>query len=336
MSLRQVIVIVLGMRVNRLSVVLVVIWGFLPIACTNTILKKQELSLLVDSSWDDENHFTQKLAPLFEQASQCSLRIQHAKGAVQFLSLLEEQSFRKKIDAVVGINALTFNRIDSYFYQNDSLQKDYESHFPPPLRGQVPLGFNPISAKTFGLIYKKADLKKYKLRLPHRIQDLGVAEWRNKIIFSDPRNTQSGLLFLLYVDGILSFTEIKSLITENKEKIANQDQFGWKMFEIQNNRFLWTQLNGGADSNNDRNWSVVPFQAGTPVSWEGVAVLNQEGDPVVANPCIQKFLSFVSKVEFQEHLKAGLKDLSVLKHIARGNDSPVRADLLLFQFRKAL
>ena len=278
MSPRQVIVIVLGMQVNQLSVILAFLIGIMSTACTNKNLQNKGLSLLVDASWDHENHFSQKLAPLFEQASQCTLNVQLANGAIQVLSLLEEQNFRRKIDAVVGVDSLSFNRIDSYFYRNESLQKDYESYFPPHMRGQVPLGFYPISAKVFGLIYKKADLKKNKLRLPHRIQDLVKSERQNKIIFSDPRNSQSGLLFLLYMDGILSFTEIKSLITENKVRIANHDDAGLKMFLAERNHFLWTQLNGSDASKNGLNWAVVPFQAGTPVSWEGVAVLNQEGD----------------------------------------------------------
>ncbi len=281
-------------------------------SCTSKVPEGPKLQILTYSSLGAKGGFLDRVKGDFKQKSGCDLQFETTLGASQILSYLEEPKQRERIDMVMGIDELFFNRARAYLYISPVATGDLKMKFVDFIAARTQLGFYPIDYGALTFIYRKEGMKG--LKPPTRLVDLLKPEYKKKFILQDPRAASPGLMFLAFADGILK----TSLLKEQWLTLAPNWDSSYKMFLDQEAPMVWSYLTSLAyhDSKHERDaYSYVEFQEGFPLQVEGLALVNRVGNPLTENPCNEKWLQFLYTPEVQTKLVEAQWMMPVLKEL---------------------
>ena len=270
-------------------------------ACT----KKNEnsgpaLRVLTYSTLGSKNGFLNSVKAQFESESKCALSIESTLGAAQVLSYLDEEKQRARIDVVMGVDQLLFERAKSAFYLADPANVAMNEIFAPILKSSQTPGFIPIDYGALSFIYRKSDLKGK--TLPKNLSDILKPEFKGKWIVQDPRASSPGMLFFLFAQSTL--VRIYDLKKQWATLAPSWDS-SYKMFMSHESSMVWSYLTSlayHASKGDFDQYGYLDFKEGLPLQVEGMAVLNRVGNPYQVNPCLQKWVEFVLKPEIQTKL----------------------------------
>ena len=290
-----------------LTVILTVI---LTVTLNGCVSKKKEISgktlqILTYSSLGSKGGFLESVQKEFEAKSQCTLQIETTLGAAQILSYLDEPNQRNRIDVVMGIDSLLFERSKSAFYLANPPSARPRELLLPILKkhlSDVSLGFIPIDYGALTFIYRKSDF--LGIKLPENLSDLLKPEFKGKWIVQDPRASSPGMLFFLFADSTL--VKISALKKQWTTLAPNWDA-SYKMFLARDAGMVWSYLTSlayHASKGESALYGYLNFKEGLPLQIEGMAILNRVGNPYLANPCLEKWVQFVLSPEIQAKLVA--------------------------------
>jgi thiamine transport system substrate-binding protein len=263
------------------------------VGCTARKTSGPSVQILTYSSLGSKGGFLDSIKDDFKLKTGCSLQVESTLGAAQVLSYLEEEKQRERIDWVMGIDELLFERARNQLYLvSHSFQQSYIDVIAPHA---VP-GFYPIDYGALTMIYRKADFKGKKI--PEALKDLMNPEFKRKFIVQDPRASSPGLLFFLFSDSVLKISELR----KQWMTLAPSWDSSYKMFLAGDSSMVWSYLTSlayHASKGEGDQYGYVHFKEGFPLQIEGMALVNKVGDPFKGNPCNEPFLNYVLKPEVQ-------------------------------------
>jgi thiamine transport system substrate-binding protein len=260
------------------------------------------IRILTYSSLGSKGGFLESVKEEFKTVSQCSIEIETTLGAAQVLSYLDEPKQRDRIDLVMGVDQLLFERAKSAFYLADPPATHPKEMVLPVLKEHAQPGFIPVDYGALSFIYRKADLKGK--TLPTNLSDLLKPEFKHKWIVQDPRASSPGMLFFLFADSTL--VRIKDM-KKQWATLAPSWDASYKMFLAHDSSMVWSYLTSlayHASKGELDQYGYLDFKEGLPLQIEGMAVLNRVGNPYTANPCLEKWVQFILKPETQSKLVA--------------------------------
>ena len=268
--------------------------------CTPSKVAGPGLQVLTYSSLGSKGGFLEAVKEGFQKESGCELRVETTLGAAQVLSYLDEPKQRDRIDLVMGIDELLFERAKSSFYLGELKDIKIKESLLPILREHVPAGFIPIDFGALSFIYRKSDFKGA-MKVPTSLPDLLKPELKQKWIVQDPRASSPGMLFFLFADSILKISQMK----RQWVTLAPSWDSSYKMFLAKESSMVWSYLTSlayHASKGELDQYGYVDFKEGLPVQIEGMAILNHVGDPLKNNPCLEKWIRFVLRPDSQTKL----------------------------------
>jgi thiamine transport system substrate-binding protein len=271
------------------------------------------IRLLTYSSLGSQGGFLESVKPEFEKASGCSLWVETTLGATQVLSYLDEEKQRARIDVVMGVDQLLFERAKSAFYLAEPPAPYPKESFIPILKDRLLPGFIPVDYGALSFIYRKADFKGK--ALPVNLSDLLKPEYKNKWIVQDPRASSPGMLFFLFADSTL--VRVKDMKNQWATLAPSWDS-SYKMFMAHDASMVWSYLTSlayHASKGELDQYGYFDFKEGLPLQIEGMAVLNRVGNPYTTNPCLQKWVSFMLNPATQAKLVAKQYMMPVVQNV---------------------
>jgi thiamine transport system substrate-binding protein len=228
------------------------------------------------------------------------LDLETTPGAAQVLSYLEEPVQREKLDLVMGIDEILFERARPHLLQVELVEAAAKERFEPLIRSRIRSGFLPVDYGALTFIYRKSG-KKPLARPPKRLQDLLSPGLRKRWIVQDPRASSPGLLFFLFTDSILKVGDMgKAWLL-----LAPGWETSYKMFLAGESDMVWSYLSSlayHASKGEGDLYSAAEFEEGLPVQVEGLSVVNRPGNPLQSNPCIRKWIDFILDPAIQARL----------------------------------
>lgn len=256
------------------------------------------LTVLTYSSLGGKEGFLELVREEFLSKTQCDLRIETTLGAGQVISYLEEEKSRARIDVVMGMDELLFERAKSFLYQSENPKLNLKAKLVPLLHSHLKPGFIPMDYGALTFIYRKADFKKP----PTTLSDLLKPEFKKKWIVQDPRASSSGMIFFLMAksQGI----QIKQMKNQ-WVTLAPSWESSYKMFIAKEASLAWSYLTSLAyhrSQGEGDQYAHVDFKEGLPLQVEGMAIVNKVGNPLTTNPCIEKWTDFMLTKESQSKL----------------------------------
>jgi len=278
-------------------------------ACTSKKPAAPGIQILTYSSLGSSGGFLDSVKDDFKQKTGCELRVESTLGAAQVLSYLEEEKQRKRIDWVMGIDELLYQRASRYLdHSKAPFQPDYLDLIAPHQAS----GFYPVDYGALSFIYRKADFKGKVL--PHTLTDLKKPEFRKKFIVQDPRASSPGMIFFLFADSIVSIHDLR----HQWLTLAPSWSASYQMFLAKDAPMVWSYLTSLAyhASKHDReDYDYVQFKEGLPLQVEGMALVNHVGDPFRDNPCNAAWLKYVLSAPVQATLVSKQWMMPVLKQV---------------------
>jgi thiamine transport system substrate-binding protein len=271
------------------------------------------LRVLTYSSLGSKGGFLETVKADFEKSSQCTLSIETTLGAAQVLSYLDEPKQRERIDVVIGLDQLLFERAKSAFYLAVPPTIKLNERLVPVVKNRLPEGFVPIDYGALSFIYRKSDLKG--IKLPVNLSDLLKPEFKGKFIVQDPRASSPGMLFFLFADSTL--VKIKDLKKQWTTLAPSWDS-SYKMFLAHDSAMDWSYLTSlayHASKGELDQYGYIDFKEGLPLQIEGMAVLNRVGNPYTVNPCIEKWVQYVLKPDVQATMVAKQYMMPVVQNV---------------------
>ena len=271
------------------------------------------IRILTYSSLGSRGGFIESVKADFEKATSCTLSVETTLGAAQVLSYLDEPKQRERIDIVMGMDQLLFERAKSSFYIAEPPGIQLKEILNPALIDHVPLGLIPIDYGALTFIYRKSDLKGK--TLPTNLSDLLKPEFKNQWIVQDPRASSPGMLFFLFADSTL--VRIKDMKKQWATLAPSWDS-SYKMFLAHDSSMVWSYLTSlayHASKGEFEQYGFINFKEGLPLQIEGMAVLNRVGSPYTSNPCLEKWVKFVLDPATQAKLVAKQYMMPVVKNV---------------------
>ncbi|NDG85192.1 MAG: hypothetical protein EBX52_09180, partial [Proteobacteria bacterium] len=156
----------------------------------------RSIRLLATPALAAQGGFLQAMKGAFKKESGCTLDIQEAEGASGVISILSSPKEAERVDAVIGIDEMVFDRVRSHL--ETSAQPD--PRILPLLSKRIQPGFVPLHYSPLSMIYRKAALKEN--ALPHRLSDLLKPALKKKFILQDPRASTPGMMFFLFASSL--------------------------------------------------------------------------------------------------------------------------------------
>ncbi len=303
LQVRQAVVSLKGMKILQKFTTFAIFLLFLALgftACSKKEKALPEVRVLTYSSLGGKGGFLESIAAEFKERSQCELKIETTLGAAQVLSYLEEPKQRERLDLVMGLDEILFERAKSFLYQGDLSALGLKEKLNPLLRDRLKPGFIPIDYGALSFIYRKSDFKEGQ-KLPSSLSDLMKPELKKKWIIQDPRASSPGMLFFLFSDSILKISEMK----RQWVTLAPSWDSSYKMFLAHDASLVWSYLSSlayHASKGEQDQYSFIDFKEGLPLQVEGMGILNQVGNPLVSNPCVERFIQFVLDSKVQSKL----------------------------------
>ena len=258
------------------------------------------MQVLTYSSLGSKGGFLNSIKEDFHTKTGCELKIETTLGAAQMLSYLEEPKQRERLDFVMGIDEILFERARSYLYLSPASNTP-SKNLVDFIRDRSRLGFYPIDYGALSFIYRKEDFKKKNIKLPTQLQDLLKPDLKKKFILQDPRASSPGLLFFLFTDSILKIPELK----KQWLTLAPSWDSSYKMFLQKDAPMVWSYLTSmayHASKNEADQYGWIDFKEGLPVQVEGMALVDRVGNPFEQNPCDQKWIDYIYQPEIQTKL----------------------------------
>lgn len=278
-------------------------------ACTSKKSTGPQVQILTYSSLGSKGGYLDSVREDFQQKTGCELKVETTLGAAQVLSYLEEPKQRERIDWVMGIDELLFERARNYLYLvSDAEKRNYLDIIAPKAKS----GFYPLDYGALSLIYRRSDFKG--VALPQTIADLKKPEFKKKFIVQDPRASSPGLLFFLFTESSLKIPELK----KQWMTLAPSWDSSYKMFLAKDAPMVWSYLTSlayHASKGEADQYGYVDFKEGLPIQLEGMALINKVGDPFQSNPCNRKFLDYVLTPDSQSLLVSKQWMMPVLKDV---------------------
>ncbi|MBC7397053.1 MAG: thiamine ABC transporter substrate-binding protein [Bdellovibrionales bacterium] len=282
------------------DLVVILLLVFFAQSCTQKQVVGPGIQVLTYSTLGSKGGFLESVKESFKKESGCELRLETTLGAAQVLSYLEEPKQRDRIDLVMGIDELLFERAKASFYLGEIKNVPYQENLIPPLKSRVKPGFIPMDYGALSFIYRKSEFKG-SIKVPTSLPDLLKPELKQKWIVQDPRASSPGMLFFLFTDSILKISQMK----HQWVTLAPSWDASYKMFLAKEAPMVWsyvTSLAYHASKGELDQYGYVDFKEGLPVQVEGMAILNHVGDPLKNNPCLEKWIAFVLRPDQQAKL----------------------------------
>jgi thiamine transport system substrate-binding protein len=280
------------------------------VGCTSKKAQGPGVQILTYSSLGSKGGFIDSIKEDFKLKTGCELRVETTLGAAQVLSYLEEEKQRARIDWVMGIDELLFERARGQLYLvSDSKKQDYIDVIAPHAQP----GFYPLDYGALSMIYRKADFRGKKL--PQSLLDLMKPEFKKKFIVQDPRASSPGMIFFMFTDSILKISDLR----KQWMTLAPSWDSSYKMFLAKDAPMVWSYLTSlayHASKDELDQYDYIDFKEGLPLQVEGMALVNKVGDPFKGNPCNEKFLNYVYQPEVQSILVSKQWMMPVMKNVA--------------------
>ena len=285
---------------RKQAIILAILLSVFASACTKKSPPQAGVEILTYSSLGSKGGFIEAVKEAFKKETGCELRVETTLGAAQILSYLEEPKQRDRIDLVMGIDELLFERAKSSFYLGAISGAPILPRLIPLIQKRALPGFIPIEYGALSFIYRKSDFKNG-LTVPTQLSDLLKPELKRKWIVQDPRASSPGMLFFLFADSILKISEMK----KQWVTLAPSWDASYKMFLAKDAPLVWSYLTSlayHASKGEQDQYGFVDFKEGLPLQLEGMAILNHVGDPLKANPCLEQWIQYVLRPEIQTKL----------------------------------
>ena len=269
-------------------------------ACTRKVESGPAVRVLTYSSLGGKGGFLESVAEEFRTRSGCELRVETTPGAAQVLSYLEEPAQRERLDVLMGVDEILFERASPWLLSLDLLTPDQLERFDPLLKARVRKGFVPVDYGALTFIYRKSGEDAIR-HPPTRLSDLVKPEFKKRWMVQDPRASSPGLLFFLYVDSILKVSQMRTQWLA----LAPGWDSSYKMFLSGEVPMVWSYLTSlayHASKGEAERYGHVKFAEGFPLQVEGLGVINRSGNPLEQNPCIRKWIAFVLDPSIQSRL----------------------------------
>ncbi len=261
---------------------------------TGCVSKPKEgpgVRVLTYSSLGGKGGFLDGVAEEFLQKTGCALRIETTPGALQVLSYLEEPVQRERLDVLMGVDEILFERARPYLLEVDLIGATDAARFEPLLRQRIRKGFLPVDYGALTFIYRKQGEGAIP-KPPMRLKDLLKPEFRKKWIVQDPRASSPGLLFFMFAEGLVGVREL----SKTWLSLAPGWDTSYKMFLSGEVPMVWSYLSSlayHASKGEQDRYGHVRLEEGFPLQVEGLGVVNRAGNPLEQNPCIRKWIAFV-------------------------------------------
>jgi thiamine transport system substrate-binding protein len=261
---------------------------------TGCVSKPEEgpgVRVLTYSSLGGKGGFLDGVAEEFLQKTGCALRIETTPGALQVLSYLEEPVQRERLDVLMGVDEILFERARPYLLEVDLIGASDAARFEPLLRQRIRKGFLPVDYGALTFIYRKQGEGAIP-KPPVRLKDLLKPEFKKKWIVQDPRASSPGLLFFMFAEGRIGVPEL----SKTWLSLAPGWDTSYKMFLSGEVPMVWSYLSSlayHASKGEQDRYGHVRLEEGFPLQVEGLGVVNRAGNPLEQNPCIRKWIAFV-------------------------------------------
>jgi thiamine transport system substrate-binding protein len=250
----------------------------------------QSVRVLTYSSLGAKGGFLPEVAESFKQASGCALQIETTLGASEMISILADPKESERIDVVMGVDELLFERIRRSLDLSDLSALKLDSRILPLLSSRLKPGFIPLDYGALSMIYRRSEFKSSE-SLPSTLQDLLKPSLKKKFILQDPRASSPGMMFFLYSASALKVRDL----SPQWLTLAPGWDASYKMFLSKEAPMVWSYLSSlayHASKGEAGDYGFVDFKEGLPLQVEGMAFpKHQKG----RSPCAQAWLDFVLK-----------------------------------------
>ncbi len=276
------------------------IWSGILSGCVSKREEGPGVRVLTYSSLGGKGGFLESVAEEFRQKTACSLWIETTPGAMQVLSYLEEPVQRERLDILMGVDEILFERARPYLMEVELLGAESIARFDPLLRPRIRKGFVPVDYGALTFIYKKQGQGSMQ-RAPARLKDLLKPEFKKKWIVQDPRASSPGLLFFMFTEGLVGIREL----SRSWLALAPGWDSSYKMFLSGEAPMVWSYLSSlayHASKGEQDLYGHVRLEEGFPLQVEGLGVVNRAGNRLEQNPCIRKWIGFVLDPVIQARL----------------------------------
>jgi thiamine transport system substrate-binding protein len=269
-------------------------------ACTPKEPAGPAVRVLTYSSLGGKGGFLESVGEEFKSKSGCELRVETTPGAAQLLSFLEEPVQRERLDVLMGVDEILFERASPWLMAVDLLSPELMARIDPLLRPRVRKGFVPVDYGALTFIYQKTGPDSIR-NPPVRLTDLLKPEFKKRWMVQDPRASSPGLLFFLFTDSILKVSQMRNQWLT----LAPGWDTSYKMFLAGEVPMVWSYLSSlayHASRGEGDRYGHVRFVEGFPLQVEGLGVINRSGNPLEQNPCIGKWIRFLLEPGTQSRL----------------------------------
>jgi thiamine transport system substrate-binding protein len=267
------------------------IWFGVLSGCVSKREEGPGVRVLTYSSLGGKGGFLESVAEGFLQKTGCSLWIETTPGAMQVLSYLEEPVQRERLDVLMGIDEILFERARPFLMEMELLGAEQVARYDPLLRPRIRKGFVPIDYGALTFIYRKQGTGAM-ARPPARLKDLLKPEYKKKWLVQDPRASSPGLLFFMFAEGLVGVKEL----SRSWLALAPGWDTSYKMFLSGEVPMVWSYLSSlayHASKGEQELFGHVKLEEGFPLQVEGLGVVNRAGNRLAQNPCIGKWIDFV-------------------------------------------
>ena len=224
----------------------------------------------------------------FEKESGCALEIEAVDGASGLVSLLSSAGGAARIDAVMGIDEMVFERVRSRLEEGAFPEPGLSLKVLPVLAGRLKPGFVPLVYQALSFVYRKGAFKN--TAVPGKLADLLKPALKKKFILQDPRSSVQGMMFFLFAKSL----PVRALRAQWAALAPGWDA-GYKRFLEGEAPLVWSPLSAlayHASKGQEGDYGFVDFEEGLPLQIEGMARVRRSGP---RKPCVDSWLGFLLK-----------------------------------------
>ena len=276
---------------SRICAVLILVPPFF-LGCTQKEVRGPSLRVLTYSSLGAKGGFLPEVAEAFKKESGCTLQLETTLGASEMISMLADARDSERIDVVMGVDELLFERIRDRLELSDFSSLQLASRILPLLSSKLKPGFIPLDYGALSMVYRKSEFKNPDA-IPQSLQDLLKPTLKKKFILQDPRASSPGMMFFLFSSNALKIRDLRSQwLTLTPGWDAS-----YKMFLSKEAPMVWSYLSSlayHASKGEEAEYGYVDFKEGLPLQVEGMALPKHSG---TKNECIDAWIRYVLKPE---------------------------------------
>jgi thiamine transport system substrate-binding protein len=313
-------------------------------ACVRRGPLPQGVRILTYSSLGSKDGFLPAVSESFKKESGCSLEVETTLGASEMVSILSDPREADRIDAVMGVDELLFERIRDRLERSDFSDLHLSRRILPELAPSLRPGFIPLDYGALSLIYRKSAFRNPE-ELPRSIKDLLKDSFQRRFILQDPRSSSPGMLFFLFASNSIAIHDLRARWLT----LAPGWDASYSLFLAKEAPLVWSYLSSlayHASKGEENEYGAVVLEEGMPLQVEGIALLNHARP---RSSCAGAWVDFMMKPEILERLSQKQWMLPVysgvrlppffdriprLKKVARLDLTREKVDRLLSEFAK--